>query len=69
MRIFFEGGLFIQIAPIKFIAFVAKFLAYQMSLLGKSGINDWKHGHVYLQSHENSVYHLECLNMWFETSF
>ncbi|XP_038644232.1 zinc finger MYM-type protein 1-like, partial [Scyliorhinus canicula] len=38
------------------------------SLLGKSGINDWKHAHEYLQSHENAVHHLECLKKWFETS-
>ncbi|XP_013780960.1 zinc finger MYM-type protein 5-like [Limulus polyphemus] len=38
------------------------------SFLGKSEINDLKHAREYLQSHENSVHHLECLKKWFETS-
>ena len=37
-------------------------------MLGKSGINEWKHAHEVLQSHENSADHLEYQKKWFETS-
>lgn len=56
-------------STIKMYCFCCKIFGFSnKSFLGKSGINEWKHAHEYLQSHENSVHHQECLKNWFETS-